>query len=245
MRKLLFLSLFAVVLWANPDVKIKIYTENYPPYNMLVDGKVEGIGVDILSAILKRINSSQSKDDIILTNWSRAYNLALKKKNHMVFSTAKTKERENLFKWVGPIYENTLDLIALKSKNIKIKSLEDIKKYKVGVVLNDLSEHILIQKGFKDNIERVSGKNSFEISFKKLEKNKIDMFAYIKLLSKYSVKNEGFINNNLETVYSFEKISGYFAFNKNTPQSIIDKWQKALDEIKADGTYEKIMKKYD
>ncbi len=36
----------------------------------------------------------------------------------------------------------------------------------------------------------------------------------------------------------------YIAFNKNTKNSIIKKWQKALNEIKTDGTYEKIINKY-
>jgi len=36
----------------------------------------------------------------------------------------------------------------------------------------------------------------------------------------------------------------YIAFNKNTPDTIIEKWQKALDDIKKDGTYQKILNKY-
>jgi len=36
----------------------------------------------------------------------------------MVFSTTRTKARENLFKWVGPISTTTVGVIALKSKNI-------------------------------------------------------------------------------------------------------------------------------
>lgn len=244
MKKLIILLLLITSIYANENTKVTILTEHYPPYNMLVDGKVEGIGVDIVGAILKQLNSKQNTDDIILTNWSRAYNLALKKKNHMVFSTAKTKEREKLFKWVGPIYETSLDLIAPKRKNIKIDKLEDIKKYKIGVVLNDFGEHVLLKKGFKENIERVSGKDAIKVSFKKMQKDRIDMFAYIILSAKYSASDQGFDINDYESVYTLLNTSGYLAFNKDTPQSIVDSWQKALDEIKANGTLKKIMDKY-
>jgi ABC-type amino acid transport substrate-binding protein len=42
----------------------------------------------------------------------------------------------------------------------------------------------------------------------------------------------------------FLKSTMNIAFNINTDDDIVQKWQKALDDIKADGTYDRIMKKY-
>lgn len=36
----------------------------------------------------------------------------------------------------------------------------------------------------------------------------------------------------------------YIAFHKETSEEVIQRWQKALDEIKKDGTYQKILQKY-
>ncbi len=36
----------------------------------------------------------------------------------------------------------------------------------------------------------------------------------------------------------------YIAFSKNTPDDEVKKWQAALDELKKDGTYQKIVDKY-
>ena len=240
------LSLFLVVgLFASKDNNIKIFTENYPPYNMKVNNKLTGISVEVLDAMFKQMKSSQTIDDVTLTNWSRAYGLALKKKNHMVFSTSKTKEREPLFKWVGPIYQTSLDLIALKKKHIVINNDKDLNKYKIGTILNDVANQVLLQKGvLKKNIQQVGGEKAISISFTKLEKNRIDMFAYILISAKYSAKKDGFDFNDYESVYSIGKYYGYFAFNKGTDDKIIAKWQKALDDIKSNGIYDSIMSKY-
>lgn len=36
----------------------------------------------------------------------------------------------------------------------------------------------------------------------------------------------------------------YIAFNKETSDDIINRWKTAFEEIKADGTYDKILERY-
>ncbi len=242
MKIILPILLSAIVTFAQD---ITINTEEYPPYNMKVNNKLSGISVEVLDAMFNQMKSSQTIDDVRLINWSRAYNLALKKKNYMVFATSRTKERESLFKWVGPIYQTSLGLIALKKKKIIINNDKDLNKYKIGTVLSDVANQILLTKGVdKKNIKQVGGKNAISLSFNKLDKNRIDMFSYVLAGAKYSAKKDGFDFNKYESVYSIGKYYGYFAFNKDTDDKIITKWQQALDDIKSNGIYDKIMKKY-
>jgi polar amino acid transport system substrate-binding protein len=241
----LLLLLASVVLNANSNNKIKIYTENYPPYNMKVAGKLTGKSVDVLDAIFNQMNSKQTLNDVKLTNWSRAYTLALKVPNSMVFSTARTNEREDLFKWVGPISTTKSAVIALKSKNIVINTISDFNNYKIGAVLKDVSEQLLLQKGInKQSIQHVNGEDAIEITFTKMEKNRIDMFAYDPAIAFKGAKLAGFDVDKYEIIYELSIANLSFAFNKNTDDKIIQKWQKALDEIKQNGTYDAIMNKY-
>ena len=118
-----------------------MFTETYPPYNMKEDGKLTGLSIEVLNAVLKQLNSKQTIEDVLLTNWSRAYSIALKNNNSMVFSTTRTESREPLFKWVGPIVNTKVGAIALKDKKITINSIEDFNKYKIGAVLKDVGEN--------------------------------------------------------------------------------------------------------
>ena len=47
-----------------------------------------------------------------------------------------------------------------------------------------------------------------------------------------------------EEIYVVHKSRSYFAFNKKTPDSIVKKWQYALDDLRKDGTVLNILKKY-
>jgi ABC-type amino acid transport substrate-binding protein len=243
MRKLMIALL--CVLGLNANDGIKVFTENYPPYNMDEKGKLTGISVDVLEAMYKKMGYKEDRQSFKLTSWSRAYSMAQKKKNCMVFSTTRTAKREPLFKWVGPIIKTTVGITAPKSKNIVINNVSDLNKYKIGAVMKDIGEQLLNEKGVdKKSIKSVSGKNAIKMSYNKMEKNRIDMFAYEINVAKHSAKSSGFDVNNYEVVYTLKEGELFFAFNKKTKDSIIQKWQKALDDIKADGTYDKILEKY-
>lgn len=225
--------------------QITILTEQYPPYNMKEDNLIKGLSVDVVDAILKQIGSIQTKNDIIVTNWSRACKIARNKKNAMVFSTMRTKKRDPLFKWVGPIAPTTKNIIALKEKNIKIKDPQDLNRYKIGTVFKDSAEELLISLGVKkENLKSVSGKESLKLTFRKLQNNRIDMFAYNSNVAKYYAKKNNIDWEKYEIVFTMVKTDVYLAFNKDTDDKTIQIWQNGLDEIKKNGIYQKILENY-
>ena len=66
------------------------------------NGELKGYCVDILKAVWK--NMGGSEQPILVLPWARGYAMVQKEPNHMLFAMARTPERENQFKWVGPIY---------------------------------------------------------------------------------------------------------------------------------------------
>ncbi len=244
MNNIILIALLSVSIFANDE--IKIYTEHYPPYNMKAkDGKLIGSSIEVLEAVLKEMDSKQSIKDVKLRSWAKSYAVAQKIDNAMVFSTTRTKSREPLFKWVGPIATAIVGVVALKSKKIVINKISDFNKYKVGAVLKDIGEILLLDAGVnKNSIHYVKGEDAINISFNKMQKNRIDMFAYNINVAFANAKMEGFDVDKYEIVYRLKVGFQYFAFNKNTDDKIVQKWQDALDAIKKDGTYNKIYSKY-
>jgi len=228
----------------NP-AKITMLTEVYPPYNMEVDGKLQGITVDILEAMLAILNTGQTREDFILTNWSRAYSMAEKRKNHMVFGTTRTEKREPLFKWVGPITTTTIGIIAPKNKDIVIDKVSDLNQFRIGTVLKDIGEQILLESGIeKKQLSAVSGKNAIDLSFKKMENDRIDLFAYEVNVAIYDAKLKGHNEDDFEVIYTLKEGELYYAFNNATDDRIIAQWQDALDTLKENGLYKKIIERY-
>ena len=246
MKKIMIVMLLSFNLFATQTTKIKIYTEHYPPYNMKnINGRLQGSSVEVLSAVLKEMNSTQTIKNVKLRSWTKSYKIAKKRVNAMVFSTTRTKSREKLFKWVGPIATTTVGVLAPKDKHIVISDVSDFNKYKIGVVLDDVGEALLLEANVdKNRFDYVKGEDAINQSFSKLEEDKIDMFAYNLNVAFANAKMEGFDISKYEVIYTLKVGELYFAFNKNTDDKIIKKWQNALDKVKKNGIYDKIQNRY-
>ncbi|MEA3545177.1 MAG: ABC transporter substrate-binding protein [Thermodesulfobacteriota bacterium] len=159
--------------------------------------------------------------------WSRAYALLQTDSQALLFSMTRTEERENLFKWVGSIDENLTELIARKDSNITIQTIADLHKYKIGVVINDVGEQLLLAKGVpKSNLQRVVNRDQVQHL---LNSGRVDLSpdSYIGFINFY--KTAGYDPNDYESVYVLNRGQISYAFNKNTPDQIIQSLQHALD----------------
>ena len=238
------LLLPAILSAQSPD-DIRFMTENYPPFNFQENGKLKGISVDLIDAILKKLKSGQTKESIQLLPWARGYKNVLAKKNTCLFATTRTEEREGKFKWVGPISPTIISLLARKDKNIKIKSIAEAKKFKIGVAINDIGEQLLVKEGIKlENLDRTGGTNVLTSSINKLKLKRIDLFAYEENVVKWEIKKQGLNPEDYETVYTLKQGELFYAFHKSTPDSLIRQFQNALDVLKKEGIYQKILDKY-
>ena len=236
---------FSASIFAQSDKNIKFMTENYPPFNFKENGKLQGISVDLITTIMKKIEPNFTQERIKLLPWARGYKIVQEDKNTCLFSTARTGAREKMFKWVGPIAPITNVLIAKESRHIKIKSINDLKKYRIGTIIDDVGEQLLNERGIPNSkLDRVGSTDAINISIKKLEGKRIDLFSYDLNVLKWQIKQSGLNPNDYETVYVLKKGNLSFAFNKNTPDKTIHKLQKILDGLKKDGTYQKILDKY-
>lgn len=217
-------------------------TEQYPPFNFKDDDILRGVAVDTLIQMLQKIHSQQKREDIELLPWARAYKRALSEPNTCLFSTTRTEGREKLFKWVGPIASNKVGLIAKRERGIKIQSAEDLRKYKIGTIRDDVAEQFLDNAGFRlSDINRVA---ETSVNIKKLELGRIDLWAYGEDVAMWELKATGLDPKDYESVYVFDAKELYFAFNRDTPDKVIDTLQSALDALKGDGEYQKIVDRY-
>ena len=224
--------------------EIAIVTENYPPYHYEHNGVVVGQGTETVQAVLDVLNI---KARIEIYPWARAYYMALHHKNTLIFGIARTTQRESLFKWIGVSSPVRYCLFALTSRNdIRVRTLEDAKRYKIGTVRDDIVELYLLQNGFqiRTNIEPNS---SFEANFKKLTNQRIDLWGVADLAAHYIAQSNRYPKSIIKEVYYLKTLSAggaYMAFSKNTPDDLVDRFREALKKIKADGTYDRILSKY-
>ncbi len=234
----LFPIFYAGVCLAEEQTTFRVVTEEFPPYNYTNDdGAIVGISTEIVREILRRTGHP---DNIEVMPWVDGYRLAQEEENIVLFSTTRSPMREKLFKWVGPLVPNNLAFFARKGSAVSIASLEDAKKVKaIGVYKDDFGELLLKEKGFH-NLDAVI-ENSLNIP--RLLRGEIDLWIANELTAKHMIAKAG-AGRRIEKVFEVQKDYMSIAFSRNTSNEVVERWQQALDEIKADGTYAQIFSQW-
>ena len=221
---------------------IVLLTENFPPYNMAKNGKnfaqnenIEGIAVDILRETFKRADIPYSMT--LRFPWERIYHLALENPGYGVFVTARVPERETLFKWVGPIGPDDWVLLARGDSPITLTSLEQARQYRVGAYKGDAIALSLEKQGLAPVIVLRDQDNA-----RKLLAGQIDLWATGDPAGQFLARQVGI--SGFKTVLRFNQAELYLALNKEVPDEVVNKLQKALDELRAEGVVDKIRARY-
>ncbi|OQY08956.1 MAG: hypothetical protein B6I28_03860 [Fusobacteriia bacterium 4572_132] len=205
MKKIIFILFVLINIFVYSDNidDVVIMTEEYPPYNFIENGKIVGIGTDLMVEMLKKMDTKLSRKDIKLYPWIRGYVLTQDNKNRVLFSMTRTAEREKLFKWVGPIMKGSKNsLIAIKNKQLRINSIEDLKKYRIATIKEDETELLLKKKGLEKSIIPTV---DILVNLKNLELGRVDMIAYGLDEIKWVMKKNGYDVNNYESVFNLNE----------------------------------------
>jgi ABC-type amino acid transport substrate-binding protein len=242
-KYLLFVSMvimlsFACLIPASFGSDFSIMTEDYAPFNYTEDGKITGLSSEIMLELINRVDQP---NNIKVMLWSEAYDKISKSDGYILYSMTKTKEREELFKWVGPLATDRWVFYAKKGSALKISNLDDARKVaKIGTCKDSASEQFLKKEGFTNIISAADDTENVT----KLMSGDIDLWIVGDLQGIYKAKTSDIDSSNLEIAHKIQDAELYIAFSKKTPDSEIVKWQKALDDLKAEGVYEKILLKY-
>ena len=239
--KKVIIFLFCLVSLSFFAYKIDVVTEQYPPFSYEKDGVVGGISTEIVQAVLEEL---RIESKIETSRWSTAYRKAQKNANVLLYSIGRTSERENLFHWIGVVAPFDIYFYSLSNRSdITIESMDDLKKYSIGVVKGDMRDQFFkINKGF--NIKRYKDSQAI---IKDLVAGKIDLMPAAELNFPYIVDHFGYADDQFEKLFLFEELSEeglYMAFGNKTSIDIVKDFKNALNSIKEKGIYDKIINSY-
>jgi polar amino acid transport system substrate-binding protein len=232
MKKLaaiLLIGIFVLMACAGPVPadKLRVLTEEYPPYNYTDEkGVLTGSSTELVKAIIGKLGFDTK---IEVLPWAQAYELVLNNPNVALYSTARTAERERNFMWVGPLgsYENWL--YAKKGSAVRVNSLDEAKAVKsIAAVKDEAGQQKLAELGFIN----FAFTNSTADGLKKLMAGEAGLWLGTRADVDLVAKKAGVDATQLEPAVFVHKVDLYVAFNKNMPFATVDQWQKALDSLK-------------
>lgn len=209
-----------------------INTEEYPPYNYTnKTGQLDGFSTRIVQEMLARAGMNAT---IKSKPWSKALNEAKDKSRYCVYSTTRTPEREQLFNWVGPLVTNSFAAFRAASRDdLHAHSLLDLKGLKIGGYVGDAATAHIKRKGLSV-IESLKD----EENVTKIKNREIDVWVGGKYTLPLLAKKNGV---KLIELFTFNQSIMSLACNITIDAAIISKLQDVLDDMKADGSYGKLL----
>lgn len=222
---------------------VKVYTVGtdaaYAPFELQNEkGEIVGFDIDVVTAIAQKAGFEVK---FLNTPWEGIFNsVAQGDRDLLVSSITITPERQQTLDFSAP-YFDAHQLIAVK-KDAKITKFADLKKLKVGVQNGTTGDEVIakLQGKSSTNIKRFE---STPLALKELESGGVDAV----------VADNGvvvhYVNNNPDSKFktisdnSFAAEQYGIAVKKGNAE-LLEKINKGLSDIKADGTYKQIYTKY-
>lgn len=248
MKLLLVVCLGSLLAWLPVKAQtlddLLLITEEYAPLNFKRGGRVQGIAVDALVEMLRVAGSGQTREDIQVWPWARAYRTVQVRENTLLFAMSRTAEREEQFRWVGPFMTTRMSLLAKKDRDFRLASLAELNttQYLVGAVRDDVAEQLLLTGGLAQ--ERIYPGNAGANVARMLSADRVDFWAYGNLVALWTLRELGLKTADYEEVLVLMETEQYFALHRDTSDAVVRQLQDALQVIKDDGRLEAIIARY-
>lgn len=235
--RLILLLLLTCHAQAHGD-ELQFLTEEYPPLTFLKGGEVSGLGAEVVQEIQRRTGN---RGALQMMPWARAYQSALLTPNVVLFTTTRTAERESLFKWVGPVATMKTSLYAKRGSDVRIASLAEAKRMAGILTVREYYSHQFLKR---EGFTKLDVVNTPETMLKMLLGERRVLMASDNLLMPALVDNAGVAMDAVKLVYTFMESQTYIAFSRGTSDDIVRDWQMALDQMKRDGSFDRLYKKW-
>lgn len=228
---MMVLSLSAVAM-----AKDKIYVgtnAEFPPFEYLDKGQITGFDIDLMNEIGKVIDADIKIQDMNFDGLLPA--LQLKKVDAVIAGMTATEERKKTVAFTQPYYTAS-QVIIVKDGDNSIKSFDDLKGKKVGVMLGFTGDTVVSEiEGVK--VERF---NAAYAGIMALKSNKVDAVVLDSEPAKNYVKQ----NSGLKIAEADAAKEEYAIAIRKNDKKLLEKLEKGLNEVKANGTYDKLLEKY-
>lgn len=229
-------ALLALPAWAGT---IQAVTEE-SSYTFVQGGRVSGPATEIVEATLKRAGLNDYR--LALYPWARAYDMALREPDTLIYLIARTPAREAQFKWAGEFLRMDYHLYRLRSRpDVVVRSLADAKAYRVAVMRDDVRHQYLQSRGFGKLV--VSARNADTLRM--LLDGRAQLLPLPDSDMQRFASEAGVDPALLEKVYTLDELSTgiHMAYSLATPDETVERTRRAFEQLKREGLVARLMKR--
>ncbi len=239
-RLLIMLALTAgAARAADHEPALVIYGMESKPICFTENGKPAGFAVELAQQVTYRLNRH---DDIKVVPWARASAMALAAPNVMALTMVRTPERELTMRFVGPIFNSYIAIFASKSQAPQLRAQGRGAWLALRGAARRGSAFIGIAQrhGYRITDET----NGSESAARMLVQGRFDLWFEGEEIAMEAARAAGLRDGEVELLQRLETQEVNFAFSRATPVATVQAWEAALRDMKRDGTFQKLHRKW-
>ena len=231
-----------VSVYADADSKTLTvgFDAEYPPFGYKDDnGEYVGFDLDLAAEVCKRNEWELVKQPI---DWN-AKDMELKSGTiSCIWNGFTMTGREDEYAWTKPYVDNS-QVFVVKSDS-GITTFDDLSGKSIAVQTDSSAESALKDESnvaLKDSFKELVIVSDYNTAFMNLDSGAVDAIAMDIGVAKYQIESRGDGYKMLDEILSAEQYAVGFALD-NT--ELRDKVDKTLDDMRSDGTFEKIAEEW-
>lgn len=209
--------------------------KNYPPYEFVdVDGSYRGFNVDLMMALALEMGIDIK---FMPMDWVEAHMSLQDGSIDAIQGMNYNEERKRIYDFSNEYLKNSLAIFVSKDSNIV--SAEGLKGHSVAVQRSDSAAYVLADMG---EIEVVFFSDMSE-AFDNLKNNQVDAVLGNKLTAQYMIQ-KGRLVEDVKIIGGEINYTSYGMAFKKGNKELVEEFNKALESLKKNGTYNKIYEKW-
>lgn len=226
----------------NNNSEITLLTSPYPPF-IIYNKETEafsGIDIDINEEAFRRMGIKLISK---LTTFNSSFKMIKEGLGDIIPTLSQSEEREKYIDFLEIRNSVNYAIYTRASSHVKINSKNNLHSFVIGIVDgysygNEFDKDVLIKKDIS---------NEESLLFKKLLSKQVDAVIINDFAGEYYIKNNNLRDKVQKQSYKIEAngIDAYTGFSKAKDlEAIKTLYKEKIKEMKADGTMDKIIKKY-
>jgi polar amino acid transport system substrate-binding protein len=244
LKRSILTAAFLSILLGTPVMAApyEVVTEEWAPYNYVENGQLTGMTTEIVRAIMALTGDTF---EIVLLPSMRSSRVLNTRPKSILYSMFRTAEREKLYKWVGPIVEESIYPYQLANTQQPVNSLEQLQHApQITTRSAGLIPETLEAQGF-NNLDK-SANSSLQL-YRMLIAGRTDIIvgdtaAGVAYYSRQLNIAPGTLRQIPVTLY---RSSLYITFSLDSDDTVVAAWARALEQLRQSGELARIQRRYD
>jgi polar amino acid transport system substrate-binding protein len=235
-------ALLVALVVASPAVKaVTLLTEENPPFNFTESGKLTGIATEIVLETVRRTGLPMKVE---VLPWDDGFRRAQAERETCLFATARLENRERLFAWIGPLASNFWGVYARSDFSIPIRTLEDLKVWRIGGVISDAKVEYLRENAVTNiKATREDRFNPPRLLLPADDPQRIDFWITGLHAARDVARSAGV--SNVKLVFIAREIPVYLACSPQTSAATLKALAEAFEKVRAEGIPARVYAAYE